>query len=1563
MANSFSLGKQGKLGNIDLNKIKSGITKQDLGIENNTVLASIFDSIDSGKGTNAGNGKLERDELAEFFQKIKDLAGSDKDDTNLSTKEAKNFEVGDKKLGRKNNKELFNFLNKLAHLTDGIKEVKVNNGSETVVYEDGHTEEVFANGEKIITKNEGSKTIVTKQDKKGQILEETVKDGEIESKTINNPETGNKAKTIETNHSTNETVIIEYEEDGVTPKTKSEAGNGESRKYRYDKASGEYVLEKETKTTTSDGNKYVNSKEYDEAGYTEILTRNGKEIAKTKSENGNITTIEYDGEGNSYVVVQPEEQDAETIAKKFGCTKEELINANNGRERFEVGEKIKVPKKLEPNAEELDGQLSSEDAIQKQQEINAKKEAELRAKREAEARIARQNAAWGVKNRKNYGKPVTCYSGQGTKRKAVKGTYIGQSAKYEGRWVVKVNGKIYTMSQYDNTLLKEEYVKDPEAFNAEVKVTKEYNENVKTRKNAEGLAKQFYKIADDYSGMTSLNKMQELLSTSVNEKNIVAFLDAYDKEKHGDSSIVDTVISENIALTPKHRQILEDIFSKLMKAAANAGVSKSDLAKANADFKAALDKEFSTHTRATDRAVIERPIAFLRGCIVAKQTANVEQMSDEAAMKEFNSSNKAESEGAQKTYNDAKGDGWSWTAKTGDTVLGWFGCKTIEEMEAKLGKSAADVKRLAKAKNFEEFKVIYKEIFGIEFDKNKIAARDAALANYQQASVCGQTLNLVSKILKNAGSMDYNTLRAEIKSKFQFDDETVDSIINQYAKATGKAADSEADKRAMLLEFLQNTQAETASTYRSLTKGKTLEQMGKDLELLHKSAFGTSDIANEVAEFTDNLATTEMITEGAFEIAGTIALQFVPGLGQMAAARLAVSAAKWGTKAVKIANAAKKAEKVFATIQKASTATKGGKFVSTVANAGVATVAVDLSNGDDVKSALKKALMNMSFAGVGVTSSMLAPKLMQALNINRALATEIAEEIINAAGAYGVTSVSGGEYGSQDAFIDFITGMVMARVAHIKTGKHTEANTTTDLARTETPQAKGNDNLPAPKQKEVPKTDEKSHVVGEEGSSLNNPEKANSLRKKLGENLFTIYQAVERGIDSLKDISGYNKLKIVIANKFKNSYPEFSELITRLNNKAKKLGLKVVETSVDRTARMGKSLAKFYDKIESAISSMKDMKRFNKLLDKITTKFANFKNDMKTLLDKLYDKAESLGLSIKESYHDVCTRVGIKTNGVKSLDKYVRSKRGIDMSKSHEDWMKSRKDLFDHVTPHYETCWAQYTPKNQHHGAWKMHLYSVNEADWREMCDVIIPYLKEHDIEWKTFNDASGVHDINGSKQQGKAFTIYPKNNEDMAQVAKDLDYIIRKNKLETNGSKIIGDNELGSSGRLFYRYEFNSRAYKDEILDLSNKADFNKYRNRYDANRGEGKYLADDMTIEDDIWRNFDPADPNAQPAANQVVELHKTALERGWKYHYDNPVSLNLANKVEIDLNIPTIKARIDNLPEGGRLTVGREGDIRINDPSCTVSRIHVIIERHNGKIYIIDNSTNGTIVTSEY
>ncbi len=160
------------------------------------------------------------------------------------------------------------------------------------------------------------------------------------------------------------------------------------------------------------------------------------------------------------------------------------------------------------------------------------------------------------------------------------------------------------------------------------------------------------------------------------------------------------------------------------------------------------------------------------------------------------------------------------------------------------------------------------------------------------------------------------------------------------------------------------------------------------------------------------------------------------------------------------------------------------------------------------------------------------------------------------------------------------------------------------------------------------------------------------------------------------------------------------------------------------------------------------------------------------------------------------------------------------------------------------------------HSPWKIHIYAENETEWQKLMDTVGAYLIDSGTEFKTIGR---THQLNEQKelQKGKTFTIYPSSNEDFAILAHDIDYIIRKNHLKTENSNIIGDRKLGKTGRIFYRFELRSKSYKDKILRIRSTSDYNTYCAAYDGNRGEGKYLADDMTEEDDIWLNFDPQNP----------------------------------------------------------------------------------------------------------
>ena len=80
----FSFGENGKLGKLDLSKLKDGITMAELGIQENSFEASIFSKFD----TDSEKGKLSKNEISVFFNHLKKIAGNDE---TLSDEELKGY--------------------------------------------------------------------------------------------------------------------------------------------------------------------------------------------------------------------------------------------------------------------------------------------------------------------------------------------------------------------------------------------------------------------------------------------------------------------------------------------------------------------------------------------------------------------------------------------------------------------------------------------------------------------------------------------------------------------------------------------------------------------------------------------------------------------------------------------------------------------------------------------------------------------------------------------------------------------------------------------------------------------------------------------------------------------------------------------------------------------------------------------------------------------------------------------------------------------------------------------------------------------------------------------------------------------------------------------------------------------------------------------------------------------------------------------------------------------------------------------------------------------------------
>ncbi|MCM1338920.1 MAG: FHA domain-containing protein [Muribaculaceae bacterium] len=157
---------------------------------------------------------------------------------------------------------------------------------------------------------DGTETIKT-SDKEGHLLEEVVK---TEGKTVTTSFNNAGAKTKEVVETEGKTVTTTFKKGG---------------------ARTEVVVDSKGETTTE-------------------FNARGKRLSQTIVANGQVYEAEYDGKGNTYVIVQNNELPA-MIAKKFGVNVNVLLRNNKhttnslGDKDFGVGAKIKVPGEFNAN--------------------------------------------------------------------------------------------------------------------------------------------------------------------------------------------------------------------------------------------------------------------------------------------------------------------------------------------------------------------------------------------------------------------------------------------------------------------------------------------------------------------------------------------------------------------------------------------------------------------------------------------------------------------------------------------------------------------------------------------------------------------------------------------------------------------------------------------------------------------------------------------------------------------------------------------------------------------------------------------------------------------------------------------------------------------------------------------------------------------------------------------------------------------------------------------------------------------------------------------------------------
>lgn len=462
MSENLSLGKKGQYGEIDFSKIRSGIKKDELLKDVDKKLKPVFEQILNKIDSNPNDNMLSRSELEAFFAEVKNLAG---EDNALSKREGRKYELDGEKIGRKGRDALYALLNKLSALSEDVKEItkdKTNPDVEIIEYKNGKIEKVFPDGSRIITVKNGGKTISTTKDKDDVKTEESVTEGDETVTTTYKDNKKTKEVITSSKHSGITTIKYDAEEKPISQVCKKEDGSIEEYEYIDDGNTRSPRLVKTVKdgnttvynydengiktgetVTTSDGKNIERT--YNEDGKTEVITQNGqpthtkkydsdgnysdsysedntdvtdsydnqdRHIEQTKVRNGQTYNVRYDENGNTLGIIVQNGETIEDIANKFGVNVKDLIKANAGKVRgkypnayFNVGEEIKIPRKLAADDAALQGRQTKEEAISAYNEDAQRRAEEARQRAEAESNksqgVAKENAQ-EIKTRKKY---------------------------------------------------------------------------------------------------------------------------------------------------------------------------------------------------------------------------------------------------------------------------------------------------------------------------------------------------------------------------------------------------------------------------------------------------------------------------------------------------------------------------------------------------------------------------------------------------------------------------------------------------------------------------------------------------------------------------------------------------------------------------------------------------------------------------------------------------------------------------------------------------------------------------------------------------------------------------------------------------------------------------------------------------------------------------------------------------------------------------------------------------------------------------------------------------------
>ena len=472
-------------------------------------------------------------------------------------------------------------------------------------------------------------------------------------------------------------------------------------------------------------------------------------------------------------------------------------------------------------------------------------------------------------------------------------------------------------------------------------------------KTAIATAQEFYNIVDNNNGSTSMQKLKTLLNNpkKFNSKIVVDVITAYNKTgiRQGDDNIIDSILSEshtNQTPTINHQNktylakgeaydVIYKITNTLKQAAKEAGVPDRFITQARTEWLQNMYKlKVSGSSKLNEKEIHMKYINKLIDLIGSKNV------------------------GAKGDYADGRASD-SWVGIGADAVFGLFGCKTMSEMEAKLGTEAKNAKELVeiannmknaktnaeKAKFMKQFSIKYKAIFGVDYNPQVMAAREEMQDRMAKVQVNKTLQPVFSNALKQTSVNGIKSILDKCKTVMGVSENGKKIYLSELIEAEVDIYMMPYKEQGMMVANPQEYQQRYEETYRKVVQmmseqyqtvadeaigNSSYEQMQIDMEQLNQAAYGTSNIGKEVAKFNENQAITQQYTELALDIGATITTCWIPGLGEAAGLKMVATFGRLSNSATKMAKFYRAMETAGRAMYKAGKFAKGIKTTSAI---------------------------------------------------------------------------------------------------------------------------------------------------------------------------------------------------------------------------------------------------------------------------------------------------------------------------------------------------------------------------------------------------------------------------------------------------------------------------------------------------------------------------------------------------------------------------------------------------------------------------------------------------------